>query len=156
AKVMLEDGLFTRFPKPDYAIALHCDSTLATGKVGVRGGYALANVDSCDITMVGRGGHGAYPHTTIDPVVMGAQLVLDLQTIVSRETKPTEPAVVTVGSIHGGTKHNIIPDEVKLQLTVRSYGDEVRKHILSSIENKAMAAATSARAPEPTVEVVES
>src|SRR6185437_255628 len=133
AKAMIEQGLFTRFPRPDYAIALHCDSALATGKVGIRGGYALANVDSCDITLIGRGGHGAYPHTTIDPVVMGAQLVLDLQTIVSREIKPTDPAVVTVGSIHGGTKHNIIGNECHLQITIRSYSDEVRQHIKDAI-----------------------
>src|SRR5262245_19326854 len=151
AKVMLDEGLFTKFPKPDYAIALHCDSALETGKVGVRGGYALANVDSCDITMIGRGGHGAYPHTTIDPVVMGAQLVVDLQTIVSRETKPTDPAVITVGSIHGGTKHNIIGNECHLQLTLRSYSDEVRKHIHDAIIRKAKAVAAGAGAPEPKV-----
>jgi amidohydrolase len=151
AKVMLEEGLFTRFPRPDYAIALHCDSTLATGKVGVRGGYALANVDSCDITLVGRGGHGAYPHTTIDPIVMAAQLVLSLQTIVSRETKPTEPAVVTVGSIHAGTKHNIISNDCQLQLTIRSYSDEVRKHLQEAIVRKAKAVAAGAGAPEPKV-----
>ena len=151
AKVMIEEGLFTRFPRPDYAIALHCDSALATGKVGIRGGYALANVDSCDISMIGRGGHGAYPHTTIDPVVMGAQIVLDLQTIVSRETKPTDPAVVTVGSIHGGTKHNIIGNECHLQLTIRSYSDEVRKHIHDAIVRKAKAVAAGATAPEPKI-----
>jgi len=148
AKAMIEAGLFTRFPRPDYAIALHCDSTLAAGKVGIRGGYALANVDSCDITLIGRGGHGAYPHTTIDPVVMGAQLVLDLQTIVSRETKPTEPAVITVGSIHGGTKHNIIGNECHLQLTIRSYSDEVRQHLHDAIIRKAKAVAAGAGAPE--------
>ncbi len=151
AKVMIEEGLFKRFPRPDYAIALHCDSALATGKVGIRGGYALANVDSCDITLIGRGGHGAYPHTTIDPVVMGAQLVLDLQTIVSRETKPTDPAVVTVGSIHGGTKHNIIGNECHLQLTIRSYSDDVRKHIQDAIVRKAKAVAAGAGAPEPRI-----
>jgi amidohydrolase len=151
AKVMIEQGLFTRFPRPDYAIALHCDSALATGMVGIRGGYALANVDSCDITLIGRGGHGAYPHTTIDPVVMGAQLVLDLQTIVSRETKPTDPAVVTVGSIHGGTKHNIIGNDCHLQLTIRSYSDEVREHIHDAIVRKAKAVAAGAGAPEPKI-----
>src|SRR5436190_4542824 len=151
AKIMIEEGLFTRFPRPDYAIALHCDSALATGKVGIRGGYALANVDSCDITMIGRGGHGAYPHTTIDPVVMGAQLVVDLQTIVSRETKPTDPAVVTVGSIHGGTKHNIIGNECHLELTIRSYSDEVRKHLHDAIIRKAKAVAAGAGAPEPKI-----
>src|SRR5688572_28191919 len=151
AKVLLEEGLFTKFPKPDYAIALHCDSRLATGKVGVRGGYALANVDSCDITMIGRGGHGAYPHTTIDPIVLAAQLVMSLQTIVSREIKPIEPAVVTVGSIHGGTKHNIIGNECHLQLTIRSYSDEVHKQIHEAIVRKAKAVAAGAGAPEPKV-----
>src|SRR5262245_50905638 len=151
ARVMIEEGLFTRFPKPDYAIALHCDSSLATGKVGVRGGYSLANVDSVDITMIGRGGHGAWPQTTIDPVVMAAQLVLDLQTIVSRETKPTEPAVITVGSIHGGTKHNIIGNECHLQLSVRSYSDAVRQHIHDAIIRKAKAVAVGAGAPEPKI-----
>jgi len=151
AKVMLAEGLFTRFPRPDYAIALHCDSTLATGKVGVRGGYALANVDSCDITLIGRGGHGAYPQTTIDPIVMAAQLILSLQTIVSRETKPTEPAVVTVGSIHGGTKHNIIGNDCHLQLTIRSYSDDVRQHMHDAIVRKAKAVAAGAGAPEPKV-----
>jgi hippurate hydrolase len=151
AKAMLEAGLFTRFPRPDYAIALHCNSDLATGKVGVRGGYLLANVDSCDITLIGRGGHGAYPHTTIDPVVMGAQLVMDLQQIVSREIKPTEPAVVTVGSIHAGTKHNIIGNQCHLELTIRSYSDAVRQHIHDAIIRKAKAVAAGAGAPEPKV-----
>lgn len=152
ADMMLDEGLFTRFPKPDYALALHVDSTLATGKIGYRGGYLLANVDSVDITMKGRGGHGAYPHTTVDPIVMAAQLVLDLQTLVSRENKPTDPAVVTVGSIHGGTKHNIIGDTCHLQLTVRSYSPEVRKKLLDGIKRKANAVAAGAGAPEPAVE----
>jgi hippurate hydrolase len=151
AQAMLEDGLFTRFPRPEVALALHCDSHLATGKVGVRGGYALANVDSCDITLIGRGGHGAYPHATIDPVVMGAQLVLALQTIVSREIKPTDPAVVTVGSFHAGTKHNIISDQCHLQLTIRSYRDEVRQQIREAIVRKAKAVAAGAGAPEPKI-----
>ena len=128
ARAMLADGLFTRFPKPDYCIALHCAADLPTGSVGATEGYALANVDSVDIVIRGVGGHGAWPHKTKDPVVLAAQTVLALQTIVSRETEPTEPAVVTVGSIHGGTKYNIIPDEVRLQLTLRSYSDEVRNH----------------------------
>jgi amidohydrolase len=151
AKAMLEGGLFTRFPKPDYCLALHCDSTLATGKVGVRGGYALANVDSCDITMIGRGGHGAYPHTTIDPVVMAAELVLSLQLIVSREIKPIESCVITVGSIHGGTKHNIIGNECHLQLTIRSYSDEVRQQMHDAIIRRAKAVAAGAGAKEPKV-----
>ncbi len=151
AKKMIDAGLFTRFFKPDFSLALHVDGTLAAGSVGYRAGYILANVDSVDITVRGRGGHGAYPHTTIDPIVEAARLVLDLQTIVSREIKPTEPAVITVGSIHGGAKHNVIADTCHLQLTVRSYSDEVRKHLLSAIQRKAKAAAASAGAPEPTI-----
>jgi hippurate hydrolase len=155
AKVMLADGLFTRFPKPDFAIALHCASNLQTGKVGVTPGYALANTDSVDITMIGKGGHGAYPHTTIDPIVMAAQLVLDLQTIVSREIRPLEPCVITVGSIHGGTKHNIIGNECHLQLTVRSYADDVRQQMHAAIVRKAKAVAAGAGAPEPKVAFTE-
>ncbi len=155
ARKMLAAGLFTKFPKPDYALALHCDSKTPTGKVGYRAGYALANVDSVDVTVRGRGGHGAYPHTTIDPIVMAARLILDLQTIVSREIKPTEPAVITVGSIRGGTKHNIIADTCQLELTVRSYSDSVRQHLLEGIRRKANASAASAGAPEPTVTVSE-
>jgi amidohydrolase len=155
ARAMLRDGLFEKFPKPDFAIALHVDSDLATGKVGVRAGYAMANVDSVDIIVRGKGGHGAYPHTTIDPIVQAAQLVLSLQTIVSREVKPQEPAVITVGSIHAGTKHNIISDSCHLQLTVRSYSEEVRRQLLSAIERKAKAVAMGAGAPEPSIEVSE-
>ena len=152
AQAMLKDGLFTRFPRPKYALALHVDSTLATGKVGYRAGYILANVDSVDIVMKGKGGHGAFPHTTIDPVVQAAHLIVDLQSLVSRENSPFEPAVVTVGSIHGGTKHNIISDNCRLQLTVRSYGPETRERLLEGIKRKAKAAAISAGAPEPVVE----
>ena len=153
---MLDDGLFTKFPKPDMALALHVDATLETGKVGYRAGYSLANVDSVDITMHGRGGHGAAPHTTIDPIVQAAQLIVSLQTIVSREMNPIEPAVVTVGSIHGGTKHNVIPDTCHLQLTVRSFTDEVRAaHLLDGIRRKANAVAAGAGAPKPTVEVLD-
>ena len=155
AKAMLEDGLFERFPKPDYAIALHVDSSSATGTVGYRAGYALANVDSVDITCRGRGGHGAYPHTTIDPIVQAAQLVMALQTIVAREVKPLEPAVITVGSIHGGKKHNIIANECHLQITVRSYSDEVRQQLLDAIGRKAKGIAISMDAPEPIVKISE-
>ena len=155
AKAMLDDGLFKRFGKPDFAVALHVSSDTATGTVGYRAGYALANVDSVDITMRGRGGHGAYPHMTIDPVVQAAHLVIDLQSIVSREIKPIEPAVITVGSIHGGTKHNIIGNECHLQITVRSYSEKVRKQLLSAIRRKAKAAAISAAAPEPVVKISE-
>lgn len=155
AEAMLKAGLFEKFPKPDFAVALHVDSTGATGTVGVRGGYSLANVDSVDVTCRGRGGHGAFPHTTIDPIVQAAQLVMALQTIVSREVKPLEPAVVTVGSIHGGTKHNIIGDTCHLQITVRSYSDEVRKLLLESIQRKAKGVAIAAGAPDPIVKVSE-
>ena len=155
AAAMLEDGLFRKFPRPDFALALHVDAALEAGKVGIRGGYTLANVDSVDITLHGRGGHGAYPHTTVDPVVIAARLIMDLQTIVAREIAPTDPAVITVGSIHGGTKHNVIGNVCRLQLTVRSYGDEVRQHLIDAIRRKAHAAATSAKAREPEIEVSE-
>jgi hippurate hydrolase len=153
ARKMLGDGLFTRFPRPDYALALHCDSFRPHGTIAYSDGLALANVDSVDITVRGRGGHGSAPHTTVDPVVLAARIVLDLQTLVSREINPTDPAVVTVGSIHGGTKHNIIPDEVKMQLTIRSTKDSVRDHLLKGIERIANAAAEGARAPKPVVKI---
>jgi amidohydrolase len=149
AAKMLADGLFTKFPKPDFAFAIHDSAQAPAGTVQFISGYALANVDSVDITIFGKGGHGAYPHTTIDPIVIAARTVLALQTIVGRESNPLDPAVVTVGAIHGGTKHNIIPDEVKLQLTVRSYKDDVRKRLLASIERIAKAEAAAAGAPKP-------
>lgn len=153
ARRMLADGLFRRFPRPDYCLALHCDSRTPIGHVSYCDGLALANVDSVDILIHGKGGHGAAPHTTIDPIVIAARLILDLQTLVSREIDPTDAAVVTVGSIHGGTRHNIIPSEVKLQLTVRTFRDEVRDHILKGIQRMARAAAAAAGAPEPEVRV---
>ncbi|HEY0983555.1 amidohydrolase [Schlesneria sp.] len=153
AEAMLKDGLFTRFPRPHSALALHVDPTLPTGKVGVKAGYILANVDSVDILVKGKGGHGAFPHTTIDPIVQAAHLIVDLQTLVSRESSPFEPAVVTVGSIQGGTKHNIIGNSCRLQLTVRSYSPEVREKLIEGIRRKAKAAAISAGAPEPTIEL---
>ena len=155
AAAMLADGLFHRFPRPDYALALHVDPTLPTGQVGVRAGFSFASVDSADITIKGRGGHGAYPHMTIDPIVIAARLVLDLQTVVSREIKPLEPAVITVGAINAGTKHNVIADQCHLQLTLRSYSSEVRQQIYEAIERKARAAALSAGAPEPEVKISE-
>jgi hippurate hydrolase len=156
ARLMLEDGLFTKFPKPDFAVAIHDDAGLPAGQVGLSSGYALANVDSVDITIYGKGGHGAYPHTTVDPIVIAARTIVALQTIVGRENNPLDPGVVTVGSIHGGTKHNIVPDEVKLQLTVRSYKDDVRKRMLASIARIAKAEAAAAAAPrEPKVELSE-
>jgi hippurate hydrolase len=155
ANAMLKDGLFERFPKPDFGLALHVDSSLPTGTVAVSGGYTMANSDSVDVTILGRGGHGAAPHTTVDPIVTAAQFIVSLQTIVSREVKPTEPAVITVGAIHGGSKHNIIGDACHLQLTVRSYSDSVRKQLHAAIERKAKAAAMSAGAPEPIIKVNE-
>jgi amidohydrolase len=139
ARMMLKDGLFERFPRPDYNLALHVYPELAVGTVGYTKGFALANVDSVDIVVHGIGGHGAYPHTTKDPVVLASKIVLSLQTLVSREVSPLEPAVVTVGSIHGGTKHNIISDRVNLQLTVRSYSDDVRNQLLEGIKRIAVA-----------------
>lgn len=155
ARKMIDDGLFKEYRKPDVAVALHCSSQLAAGKIGYRPGHSLANVDSVDITVFGRGGHGAYPHTTIDPIVQSAHLVLDLQTIVSREIKPTEPAVITVGSIHGGTRHNIIGDQCQLQLTVRSFSEATRNQLHQAIVRKAKAVAQSSGAPEPKVEFSE-
>ncbi len=151
AKAMLQDGLFERFPKPDFALAVHVSNDKPTGSISVMPGYALANVDSIDITCKGRGGHGSAPHTTVDPIVQAADLVMSLQTIVSREVKPIDPAVVTVGSIHGGTKHNIIGNECKLQLTVRSYSQEVRQQVLAAIRRKTLAVAASYNAPEPEI-----
>ncbi len=156
ARNMIEDGLFTRFPRPDYNLALHVSSGMEAGKVGYLPGWAMANVDSVDIIVKGLGGHGAYPHTTKDPIVLSAQIISQLQTIVSRQIAPTDPAVVTVGSIHGGTKHNVIPNEVKLQLTLRSYTDEVRNSTISSIKRIVRGAAISAGFPEelyPTVTI---
>ncbi len=133
ALAMMNDGLFERFPRPDYTIALHVESGLAVGEVGYTSGYSHANVDSVVIRIHGRGGHGARPHTTVDPITAAAYLVTQLQTIVSRRVDPLDPAVVTVGSIHGGHKSNVIPNEVELALTVRSYSDESRKLLLDSI-----------------------
>jgi amidohydrolase len=153
ARLMLEAGLFKKFPKPDYALALHCAANLPHGSVAYTEGLAMANVDSVDIVVHGKSGHGAAPHTTIDPIVLAARIVLDLQTLVSRETNPTDPAVVTVGSIHGGSKHNIIPNDVHMQLTVRSTKDSVRQHLLDGIKRIAEAAAKGAGAPPPDVTI---
>jgi hippurate hydrolase len=152
--MMLADGLYKRFPKPNYCLALHADALLETGHIHYTEGLAMANVDTVEVVVKGKGGHGAAPHLTVDPVVVAAKLVLDLQTIVGREMNPVDPAVVTVGSIHGGTKANIIPNDVKLQITVRSTKDSTRKHILEAIERKSKAAAASANAPEPEVTVM--
>ncbi len=156
ARAMLNDGLLTRFPRPNYALAFHASADLPAGTAAILPGYITAYVDSVDIRIFGRGGHGALPHLTVDPIVIGARTVMALQTIVSREKSPLEPAVITVGSFQGGTKHNVIPDEVHLQLTVRSYKDNVRKQLLTSIERVTKAEAAAAGAPkEPVVTVSE-
>ena len=148
ATAMLEDGLYTRFPTPDYNIALHDSGTEAAGSIAYTEGYALANVDSVDIFVKGVGGHGAYPYRAKDPIVVSAEIINALQTLVSRELDPLEAGVVTVGSIHAGYKHNIIPDEAHLQLTVRSYKDGVRTLLLDGIKRIARAQAESAGLPE--------
>jgi hippurate hydrolase len=155
AQAMLADGLFARFPRPNFAVAIHVAHDTPAGKLGYRPGYSQANVDSVDIVIKGRGGHGAYPETTIDPIVIAARLVLDLQTIVSREIAALEPAVITVGAIQGGAKHNVISDECRLQLTVRSYTPEVRQKLQEAIRRKANAAAQSSGAPEPELRISE-
>jgi hippurate hydrolase len=159
AKAMLDDGLFTRFPRPDAAFAVHDQDQLSAGTIGIRKGPLLAGTDSVDITVYGRGGHGARPHMTVDPIVIAAKFIVGIQTLVSRENDPFDPAVVTVGSIHGGTKHNIIPDEVKLQLTIRSYADEVRNRLLEAVRRICRGEAIAAGLPEerfPIVTVSES
>ena len=149
ALAMIEDGLYTRFPKPDYALAFHDAAAPApAGTIGYTPGYALANVDSVDIDVKGVGGHGAYPHTTKDPIVLASAIVMKLQTVVSRDSSPLDPAVITVGSFHSGAKHNIISDEAKLQLTVRSYSDESRQLLLDGIRRVARGEAIAAGLPE--------
>ena len=154
AKAMLDDGLYSRFPKPSTVIAFHDAAALPAGVIGVTPGYALANVDSVDITVRGLGGHGAYPQTTKDPIVLASRIVTTLQTLVSRENDPSQPAVVTVGSFQAGAKHNIISDEAKLQLTVRSYTPEVRKLLLDGIKRIARGEAIAAGIPEDKMPVV--
>jgi amidohydrolase len=154
ARSMLADGLYTKFPQPSFVLAVHDSATLPAGTIGIVEGAAWANVDSMDITVRGRGGHGAYPNTTIDPIVLAARIVTTLQTVVSRETRPLDPAVVTVGSIHGGTKHNIIPDEVKLQLTLRSYTDAVRANTIATIRRICRGEAMAAGVPEDLMPVI--
>ena len=154
AKAMLADGLYAKIPKPDFVIALHDNADLEAGKVAYCPGFAMANSTSVEITIRGLGGHGSAPQATKDPIVVAAQTIVALQTIVSRETSPLDPAVVTVGSIHGGAKSNIIPDEVKLLLTVRSYKEEVRQHILASIARITKNIAAAAGIPEDRAPIV--
>ena len=148
ADMMLKDGLYPKVPYPDYALALHNHATLPSGSIGYNVKNFMASVDMMNITVFGKGGHGAAPHQTVDPIVLSSQMIQAFQLIVSREINPLEPAVITVGSIHGGTVHNIIPDEVKLQLTLRSYSPEVREQIKTSIRNKAKYLALQAGLPE--------
>lgn len=154
ALAMIEDGLFTRFPKPDYCLSLHVSHQLPAGQVGFTAGWSAANVDSVDITIYGRGGHGARPNTAVDPIVAAAHVITQLQTLVSRRVNPIEPAVVTVGSIHGGAKHNVIPNKVEMMLTVRSYTDEVRNQLLSGIEQITTDVCRSFQCPKPPKVVV--
>lgn len=156
ARGMIAAGLFTRFPKPDVSLAVHGRADLAAGRVSWVAGYTMANVDSGDVTLYGRGSHGARPELSVDPIVLAARTVLALQTLISREKDPLEPAVLTVGSIHGGTKSNIIPDQVKLQLTLRTYSPAVRAQMLSGIARIAKAESLAAGSPkEPLVEIGE-
>lgn len=148
ALAMIEDGLYTRFPKPEYVLAFHDAAQFPAGHIGYSKGFALANVDSVDVVVPGIGGHGAYPHTTKDPIVIAASIVTRLQTLVARELNPLDPAVVTVGSFQAGFKHNIIPDEARLQITVRSYADETRDHLLKGIARIAKGEALAAGMPE--------
>ena len=153
AKRMIDDGLMTRFPKPDIALALHVGNQLPAGQVGVGPGYRFSNADSLRITIYGKGGHGSMPNTTIDPIVIAARTITTLQTIVSREVKPGEVAVVTVGYIQAGTKNNIIPDQAEMGITVRSYKPEVRKQLLAAIDRITKAEAIAAGATrEPRIE----
>jgi hippurate hydrolase len=154
AQAMLRDDLYTKIPRPDFAVALHDKPELETGKVGYTPGYAMASATSIDIKIRGIGGHGSMPEATKDPVVVAAQVVMALQTIISRENSPLDPAVVTVGSIHGGTRYNIIPDEVNLQLTVRTYKEEVRRRVLAAIERIVKGVAATAGIPEDRAPIV--
>jgi len=147
ARALLKDGLYTRWPKPAYVLGFHDNAQLETGHIGVTSGYTYANVDSVDVMVHGVSGHGAYPHKTKDPIVLSAEIINAWQTIASRMNNPVDPIVVTVGSIHGGTKHNIIPDDVKMQLTVRTYKSDVRERVLAAIEQIAKGCAMAAGLP---------
>jgi len=156
AKRMLADGLLTRFPRPDFALAVHDDARFPAGIIGYHAGPILSNSDTVRITIFGRGGHGARPETTVDPVVIAARTVMALQTIVSREISPLDSAVITVGAIHAGTRANIIPGEARLDLSVRSLTDAVRTHLLSAIDRVAKGEALAAGAPrEPQIERID-
>jgi amidohydrolase len=147
ARALLKDGLYEKFGRPNFALGFHDKADLATGHIGVTEGYTYANVDSVDVTVRGVGGHGAYPHKTEDPIVLAAGIINAWQTIASRENNPLDPIVITVGSIHGGTKHNIISHEVKLQLTVRTYKADTRERVLAAIDRIAKGCAAAAGLP---------
>lgn len=148
AKLMLKAGLFEQFGVPDYGLGLHCIPTLKAGEIGISEGYTMANTESVDIIIKGIGAHGASPHMSIDPVVIASMIVMEIQTIVSRNIKPIDDAVITVGAIKGGTKHNIIPDEVRLQLTIRTYKEEVRQLIHKRLHEITKGIAIAAGLPE--------
>ena len=154
ARALLKDGLYEKFGKPNFALGFHDKADLVTGRIGVTEGYTTANVDTVDVNVRGVGGHGAYPHKTKDPIVLAAEIINDWQTIISRENNPLDPIVVTVGSIHGGTKSNIIPDEVKMQLTVRTYKPETRERVLAAIDRIAKGCATAAGVPPERAPIV--
>ena len=154
AKAMLGDGLYTRFPKPNFVYAFHDSAILPAGSIGLTPGYTTASVDNVDVLIKGVGGHGASPQSTKDPIVLGSRIVVALQTLVSREKNPLDPAVLTVGSFQGGTKHNVIPDEAKLQITVRTYKPEVRKLLIDGIARIARGEAISAGLPEDRMPIV--
>ena len=154
ARMMLDEGLFSKFGVPDYGLALHCSPTIEEGKVGFGKGFTMAAAESVDILVKGKGAHGASPHMSIDPVVTASLMVMELQTIVSRSLKPTDAAVVTVGAIQGGLKHNIIPDHVNLRLTLRTYNEEVRQKVHRRIEEIARGTAIAAGLPEELMPVV--
>jgi hippurate hydrolase len=154
ARALLKDGLYDRFGKPNFALGFHDKADVQAGHIGVTEGYTSANVDSVDVTVRGVGGHGAYPHKTKDPIVLAAEIINAWQTIASRQNNPLDPVVITVGSIHGGTKHNIIPDEVKMQLTVRTYKSDVRERVLADIERIAKGCAAAAGIPPDLAPIV--
>jgi amidohydrolase len=154
ARALLKDGLYDRFGKPNFALGFHDKADVQAGHIAVTEGYTSANVDSVDVTVRGVGGHGAYPHKTKDPIVLAAEIINAWQTIASRQNNPLDPIVITVGSIHGGTKHNIIPDEVKMQITVRTYKSEVREHVLAAIERIAKGIAAAGGIPPERAPVV--
>ncbi len=154
ARALLHAGLYEKFGKPEFALGFHDKADLQTGHIGVTEGYTYANVDSVDVTVRGVGGHGAYPHKTKDPIVLAAEMINAWQTIASRENNPLDPIVVTVGSIHGGTKHNIIPDEVKMQLTVRTYKADTRERVLAAIDKIAKGCAMGAGIPNERAPIV--